>query len=182
MTNPPNPRQAALPAHLVQIAYRVPDLDTACHEWATRVGAGPFLVRRHLPVVARHNGEPAVYDHSAAFGQWGPVMLELIELHECEPASMRDVLEHDAPGQVNHFACFVDDLDSASAALDEQGMPLTMALTSSSGMEVRFHDARHVVGGVLELYEGNEHLRAFYSTVASLADGWDGSDVVRPIG
>lgn len=181
MTNPPNPQQAALPAQLVQIAYRVRDLDAACRDWATRVGAGPFLVRRHLPVVARHNDQPAVYDHSAAFGQWGPVMLELIELHECEPASMREVLGHEAPGQVNHFACFVDDLDAASEALVEQGMPLTMALTSSSGMEVRFHDARHAVGGVLELYEGSEHLRAFYAKVAALADGWDGADVVRPI-
>ena len=179
MTNPANPAQPTLPARLVQIAYRVDDLEAACHEWAQRVGAGPFLVRRHLPVVARHNGEPAVYDHSAAFGQWGPVMLEIIQLHACEPASMREVLEHEQPGQVNHFACFVDDLEAASAALEEQGMPLTMSLTSSSGMEVRFHDARHVVGGVLELYVGSEHLRGFYDKVAALADGWDGSDVVR---
>ena len=139
----------------MQIAYRVPDLEAACHDWAQRVGAGPFLVRRHLPVTATHNGEPAVYDHSAAFGQWGPVMLEIIQLHECEPASMREVLEHEQPGQVNHFACFVDDLEAASAALEEQGMPLTMALTSSSGMVVHFHDARHVVGGILELYVGH---------------------------
>ena len=181
MPNPANPGQAALPARLVQIAYRVDDLEAACHDWAQRVGAGPFLVRRHLPVVATHNGEPAVYDHSAAFGQWGPVMLEIIQLHECEPASMREVLEHEQSGQVNHFACFVDDLEAASAALVEQGMPLTMSLVSSSGMEVHFHDARHVVGGILELYVGNEHLRGFYDKVAALADGWDGSDVVRYI-
>jgi hypothetical protein len=179
MPNPANPQQPALPARLVQIAYRVDDLESACHEWAQRVGAGPFLVRPHLPVVATHDGRPAVYDHSAAFGQWGPVMLELIEVHECEPAAMREVLTHDQAGQPNHFACFVDDLESASAALIEQGMPLTMALTSSSGMEVRFHDARHVVGGVLELYVGTPHLRGFYDKVAALADGWDGSDVVR---
>lgn len=179
MANPANPGQGSLPAALVQIAYRVDDLETACHEWAQRVGAGPFLVRRHLAVEARHNGEAAIYDHSAAFGQWGPVMLELIVLHECEPASMREVLEHERPGTVNHFACFVDDLDSASAALIEQGMPLTMSLTTSSGMEVHFHDARDTIGGILELYVGTEHLRGFYDKVASLADGWDGSDVVR---
>lgn len=179
MPNPANPQQAALPARLVQIAYRVDDLEAACHEWAQRVGAGPFLVRPHLAVTATHDGQPAVYDHSAAFGQWGPVMLELIQLHECEPASMREVLEHDRSGAPNHFACFVDDLEAASAALIEQGMPLTMSLVSSSGMEVRFHDARHVVGGVLELYVGTPHLQGFYDKVASMADGWDGSDVVR---
>ncbi len=181
MPNPANPLTARLPSRLVQIAYRVADLEAACHEWAQKVGAGPFLVRHHLPVIATHNGEPAVYDHSAAFGQWGPVMLEIIQLHECEPASMREVLEHEQPGQVNHYACFVDDLETASAALVNQGMPLTMSLTSSSGMEVRFHDARHVVGGILEIYVGNEHLRGFYDKVADLADGWDGSDVIRYI-
>lgn len=179
MSNPANPQQAALPAALVQIAYRVDDLEAACHEWARRVGAGPFLVREHLPVTATHNGEPAVYDHSAAFGQWGPVMLELVQLHACEPTSMREVFEHDGPGQVNHFACFVDDLDAASAALEEQGFPLVMDLTSSSGMSVRFHDARELVGGILELYVGTEHLRAHYDRVADLARDWDGSDVVR---
>jgi hypothetical protein len=179
MSNPANPLQAALPAQFVQIAYRVDDLEAACRQWAQLVGAGPFLVRHHLPVVARHDGGPAVYDHSAAFGQWGPVMLELIQVHECEPASMREVLEHDRPGQVNHFACWVDDLEAASDALVEQGMPLTMALTSSSGMEVRFHDARHVVGGILEIYVGTEHLRDFYARVASQAVDWDGSDIVR---
>ncbi len=179
MPSTDQPRHDALPSRLVQIAYRVPDLEAACHAWAANVGAGPFLCRRHLPVTATHDGEPAIYDHSAAFGQWGPVMLELIELHECEPAAMRDVLEHDRGGQPNHFACFVDDLDGASAALEQQGMPLTMALTSSSGMRVHFHDARHAVGGVLELYVGTPHLQGFYDKVATLADGWDGSDVVR---
>ena len=134
MPNAANPQQANLPAKLVQIAYRVDDLEAACHDWAQKVVAGPFLVRHHLPVIATHNGEPAIYDHSAAFGQWGPVMLEIIQIHECEPASMREVLEHEEPGQINHYACFVDDLNSASAALISQGIPLTMSLTSSSGM------------------------------------------------
>jgi hypothetical protein len=179
MPNPANPTQPTLPSRLVQIAYRVDDLEAACHAWARNVGAGPFLVRRHLPVEATHDGQPAVYDHSAAFGQWGPVMLELIELHECEPASMRAVLEHDQAGQPNHFACFVPDLEAASAALEEQGVPLTMALTSSSGMTVHFHDARHVVGAILELYVASDHLQGFYDTVAANAVGWDGTDVIR---
>jgi len=177
--NPSNPAQPTLPSRLVQIAYRVDDLEAACHEWAEKVGAGPFLVRSHLPVTAVHDGHPAVYDHSAAFGQWGPVMLELVQLHACEPAAMRAVIEHEQPGQVNHYACFVDDLEAASAALEAQGFPLTMQITSSSGMTVNYHDARALIGAVLELYVGTEHLRAHYDRVAELARDWDGTDVVR---
>jgi hypothetical protein len=86
------------------------------------------------------------------------------------------------PGQFVQIAYRVDDLEASSATLVEQGMPLTMALTSSSGMEVRFHDARHVVGGILEIYVGTEHLRDFYGQVSAQAVGWDGSDVVRYMG
>jgi hypothetical protein len=171
--------QAVLPSALVQIAYRVTDLEAACREWATKAGAGPFLVRRNMNVTATHQGEPAVYDHSTAFGQWGPLMLELVELHACEPASMRDVIAHEQIGQVNHFACFVDDLEASSAALISQGCPLTMVVTTSSGMPVHYHDARSVVGAVLELYVGTDHLRALYTKVADLAVDWDGTDPVR---
>ncbi|MSZ57477.1 MAG: hypothetical protein F2697_03000, partial [Actinobacteria bacterium] len=58
---------SALPTELVQIAFTVPDLEAACREWAERVGAGPFLIRQHMQVNATHDGEPAIYDHSAAF-------------------------------------------------------------------------------------------------------------------
>jgi hypothetical protein len=170
---------SALPTELVQIAYTVPDLEAACHEWAERVGAGPFLVRRHMEIVATHDGQPAIYDHSAAFGQWGPVMLELVELHECEPTSMNEVFRHSASNQVNHYAFFVDDLEASSAALQAQGFPLTMELVSSSGMQVHFLDARSTIGGLLELYVGTPHLRAHYDMVAALAEGWDGTDVIR---
>ena len=60
MPNPPNPRQSLLPAEFVQIAYRVDDLEAACHEWAAKVGAGPFLIRHHLPVIARQIGRAHV--------------------------------------------------------------------------------------------------------------------------
>ncbi len=170
---------AALPGQLVQVAYRVPDLTAACHQWATTMGAGPFVVREHMDVKASHHGRPAVYDHSAAFGQWGPVMLELITVHRCEPEPMRAVIEHEQPGQLNHVACFVDDLAASSAALEAVGMPLVMSLVTSSGMDVNFHDGREVMGGLVELYVGTEHLRGFYDRIAALADGWDGTDVVR---
>ena len=150
---------SALPTELVQIAYTVPDLEAACREWAVRVGAGPFLIRSHLQVVATHNGEPAIYDHSAAFGQWGPLMLELVQLHECSPAPLNEAFRHSAPNEVNHYAYFVEDLEASTAALEEQGFPLMMEL--------------------IEIYVGNEHLRAHYARVAALAEGWDGSDPVR---
>ena len=170
---------SALPTELVQIAFTVPDLEAACREWAERVGPGPFLIRQHMQVNATHDGEPAIYDHSAAFGQWGPLMLELVELHECSPAPLNDAFRHSAPNAVNHYAYFVEDLAASSAALQEQGFPLMMELVSSSGMQVHFLDGRSTIGGLIEIYEGSEHIRAHYAKVAELARDWDGSDPVR---
>lgn len=179
MTTSANPQQSLLPSVLIQVAFRVENLEAACLEWASKVGAGPFLIRQHMKVQAKHNGQPAIYDHSAAFGQWGTLMLELIEVHECEPAGMKAVMEHDSLGQVNHFACYAEDLEATSAALEAAGFPLAMDLVSSSGMPVRYHDARALIGAVLEVYAPTEHIVEHYANVAALSVGWDGSDVIR---
>lgn len=172
-----------LPSRLVQIAYRVNDLESGCQAWADAVGAGPFLVREHLQVSAMHRGEPAIYDHSAAFGQWGNLMLELIVVHQSAPPALAEIVLHDNGnlGVINHLACFVDDVEIASAHLQSQGMPLAMTLTTSSGMNVHFLDARQQVGALLELYAANEHLLAHYQRVADLAKGWDGTNLMRPM-
>ena len=167
MSNPPIPGISALPRELVQIAYTVPDLEAACQEWAEKVGAGPFLVRRHMEVQASHDGQPAVYDHSAAFGQWGPVMLEIIQLHECEPASMREVLEHEGPGQVNHFACFVDDLEDLGArAVEAAGFAVAGA---SVGHDVREEGPRrdHRPARALDAVQGHVKLCSVAHRVGS---------------
>jgi hypothetical protein len=54
-----------------------------------------------------------------------------------------------------------------------------MDLRTSSGMPVRFHDARSTLGHLVELYEPTDHLLAHYRLVADLAVGWDGVDPVR---
>jgi hypothetical protein len=167
------------PTRLVQLAYRVPDLEAGCRAWARNLGVGPFLVRRNMLVKTTHRGAAAAYDHSAAFGQWGPVMLELIEVHECFPDTLRDVIEHDSVGQLHHAACFVEDLDATSGQLQADGVELVMEVESSTGIRTHFLDTRATSGCLLELYSPTPHLQALYDKVAALAVGWDGRDPVR---
>jgi Glyoxalase/Bleomycin resistance protein/Dioxygenase superfamily len=173
--------QSIAPSRLVQLAYRVQDIETAARHWATTFGVGPFLLRRSMQVTTTHRGQPAAYDHSAAFGQWGPVMVELIEVHRCFPPSLAEIVEHDVMGQLHHLACFVDDLDATSTSLQARGLPLAMEVVSTSGIRTHFLDARSENGCLLELYTPNEHLQALYDKVRDLAVGWDGSDPVRVI-
>lgn len=165
----------------VQIAYAVPDATAAAERWAAETGAGPFLLRRHIPVVdVVHRGRPAEFDHTSAYGQWGTVMVELIEDHGAGPSVVRDVY---LPGEsgLHHLAFIVDDLEDALRGLTAAGHEVAMSARTPGGVEFHFVDTTATHGHMLELYPRSERLLAFYARVADAACGWDGSDPVRAI-
>ena len=163
----------------VQIAYAVADVRSAARSWAAHLGAGPFFVREHIAledVVVR--GRPGTFDHSSAYGQWGAVMVELVEDHGDGPSPVRDMFPRDGSG-LHHLAFFVENLDVAVADLLTEGHELAMSARTASGLVFCFVDTRATPGHMVELYEPTSSLRGFYSTVGAAADGWDGGDPVR---
>jgi len=122
---------------IVQIAYIVPDVRAAAQQWVDRVGAGPFFVFDHFELTASHRGEAAVLDHSPAFGQWGDVQVELIQLHELEPAPFREAFGGGKIG-LHHMTWFPDDLDAEGARLEELGWPCVLDMTGHTGTRALF--------------------------------------------
>lgn len=164
----------------VQVAYAVPDARRAAVRWAGELGAGPFFLRSHIPLTdVCYRGGPGHFDHSSAYGQWGEVMVELVQDHGDGPSVVRERFTVDQSG-LHHLAFIVDDLDATTAALGEQGYELAMSARAST---TRFHflDAVADLGHMLELYQGSDHLRGFYAMVRDAAVGWDGADPVRDI-
>ncbi len=162
----------------VQIAYAVNDAEEAAHRWARDFGAGPFFLARHIPVSdVVHRGEPSEFDHSSAYGQWGSIMVELVQDHGTGPSAVRDLY---APGEtgLHHMAYLVDDLDQATTALGDAGFELAQS-ARAGGTRFNFIDAVATMGHFLELYEPRPALVGFYDHVAEAAQGWDGSDPVR---
>ena len=52
------------------VGFHVPDLRAAIDTWVTVHGAGPFFVNEHVAYdECTSSGTPAVWDHSAGFGQ-----------------------------------------------------------------------------------------------------------------
>lgn len=168
---PPGPGPGPL-GRPVQIAYAVGDVRAAAARWAVTTGAGPFVVADHIAVSSsRVHGAGASFDHSSAYGQWGPLMVELVAEHT--PPIV-------APGSgVHHVAFIVESLASAMTWCEDQGWPEVLWAATATGQEFAFMDARAVLGHLVELYEPSDRLVAFYAAVAALADGWDGSDPVR---
>ena len=175
---------AALAAPLgtaVQIAYAVPDAEEAAARWAAELGAGPFFFRPHIElfdVVIR--GRPGRFDHSSAYGQWGSIMVELVQDHGDGPSPVRDLFGADESGP-HHLAFFVDDPDTVIDGLARQGHALAMSARTAAGVEFHFVDTVATLGHMIELYRPTDRLREFYAMVAEAALGWDGSNPVRPI-
>jgi hypothetical protein len=156
----------------VQVAYGVSDVAATAARFSRATGAGPFLLIEHIALrSARLAGRDGAFDHSSAYGQWGPLMVELVEEHT--PPLV-------PPGSgVHHMAFMVPSLDDAAAWCAGRGWPELLRAETAGGQAFAFHDARHELGHLVELYEPDDRLLGFYRAVAAAADGWDGSDPVR---
>jgi hypothetical protein len=163
---------------IVQIAYAVEDVRAAARSFAERVGAGPFFVRHHdLPRHVDHRGEPARFDHSSAYGQWGAMQIELVQVHSAEPVSLADIVQRTSG--IHHVAMFVDSIDEEQRRLTELGWPPVMTAETASGLRYAFHDARAHLGHLLEVYEPSPAVLRLYAMVATAAQGWTGDEPVR---
>ena len=162
---------------IVQVAYAVDDVEAAARQFARRIRAGPFFVRRHIELaVASHRGAPATFDHSSAYGQWGAVQVELVHVHVAEPAALADVV---LSSGVHHVAWFVADVEAEQSRLEALGWPEVLNAETAGGLRFAFHDARAELGHLVEIYEPAERLVGFYAAVAAAAAGWDGADPIR---
>ena len=151
---------------LHHIAYWTDDLDAAMTQATELLGVGPFRVIEHVDLGEfLFRGEPATLDHSAAFAQWGPVLLELNIAHDVQPSELRDALGI-APGAISHTSWWTTDLADEREHLEASGCAL---LTSSVGGAV----ADWFAGGSLfahpiEIHQPTPPVRGMW---ASLTEG-----------
>jgi len=161
------------------IGFHVPDLPSAIGTWVTVTGAGPFFLLEHVAYDESTScGTPVVYAHSSAFGQWGPVPVELQEVHDLRPASLARALTGDGRSTVTHVGVTADDPAAESARLESLGFGLVMWARLGE-VEFFWHDATETFGYCIEVITAKPELDAFWETVADGARDWDGRDPVR---
>ncbi|SVC58497.1 uncharacterized protein METZ01_LOCUS311351, partial [marine metagenome] len=89
---------------VVQIAYFVNDSVVKAQKMAAQHGAGPFFLIEKIELAwGVHRGKEQKFLHTSAFGQWGNVMLELVQQDLEGPSPFRDMY---APGEegIHHMA------------------------------------------------------------------------------
>jgi catechol 2,3-dioxygenase-like lactoylglutathione lyase family enzyme len=162
------------------LGYVVDDLERAAGELAAATGAGPFLMIEHVPLAeATYRGAPARYDHSTAFAQWGPIIVEISQIHDAQPAGLRDFFSAGRHPAIGHVAWLVDDLEAESERLSAAGLPVVHS-GSSGPVRANWHDGGPVFGHPIEVHRSGPELLGFYAAIAAAARNWDGSRPLRP--
>jgi methylmalonyl-CoA/ethylmalonyl-CoA epimerase len=163
-------------------AYVVEDIEATVNRLVDRLGAGPFFLIENVPlenVLSR--GEPAKFVHNSAFGSCGAAAIELMEAISVAPERVEQGFSGPRP-RIQHIAYAVPQAEVAGvrSSLDERGLP--EYLSSQLGdAETTLHDASAVLGHDIEIHAENEGLRGFFAMVRDAAEGWGGSDPLRPV-
>ena len=162
----------------VQIAYAVSDIYKGIDKWISDFGAGPFFIAEHIPIKnVIYRGHPSELDITVAYGQWGEIMIELVQDNGEGPSIIRDLYPPQKSG-LHHLAYFVNDMDLVSAKLVEEGYVLAMSGQAGEN-RFQFFDAISEMGHFLEIYEPIESLKSLYERVRIASINWDGSDPLR---
>jgi hypothetical protein len=167
---------------LHHLGYWVDDLDAAVEHAAHTLGLGPFLVHRNIRFSSftladgTEITDPAYLDHSAAFAAWGPIVLELGQVHAIDPKLAAGYgLGNTGTG---HVSWVVPELAAESARLEHLGCRLIH--TASLGeVEVAWHEGGPLFPHPIEVHRAGAPILGMHPRLSELADGWDGRDRQR---
>jgi hypothetical protein len=170
-----------LPRPIRHVGFNVPDLPAAIDTWVSAYGAGPFYVNEHVAYdESTSNGTPVAWDHSAGFGQWGTMPVELQQTHELRPAELVRPFTAEGRTAINHVGITAEDPGAESARLKSLGFSLCMHARLGE-VEFFWHDATEAFGYCLEVITAGPGLDAFFDTVAHGAREWDGREALRTL-
>ena len=162
------------------VCYVVDDIPKAVDQWVETTGAGPFFhLGEHVEFEETLlEGEPCVFDHASAIGKWGPIFLELMQLHEVTPELEPRLYTGGAGGSnIAHIAYIVDDPAAESERLEAGAMPKFLYLRQGP-IQISLHDAP-LLGHAIEVHENTDEIKGLFALFAAHAEGWDGSEPLR---
>jgi methylmalonyl-CoA/ethylmalonyl-CoA epimerase len=163
-------------------AYVVEDIEATVNRLVDQLGAGPFFLIEGVPlenVLSR--GEPAEFVHNSAFGSCGGGAIELIEAVSLAPERVDKRFSGRRPG-IHHIGYAVPPTEVADlrSSLDERGLPQYLSAQLGE-VDTTLHDASTTLGHDIEIHVDSEGLRDFFEMVKGAAQGWDGSEPLRPV-
>lgn len=165
---------------IVHVGHSVANLERAVDFLVRSFGAGPFfhMPDIRIPQLDDADGRPVVWEHSAAFGAWGGVVVELQQVDKLEPAGAFGATYERSTG-FNHVAYAVDDLGAEDARLQELGFDVLFKAVNGPHHS-NLYDAP-LLGHTIEVHQAFPLFFEFHASIVQAAEGWDGSEALRPV-
>ena len=169
-----------VPTRFCQAAWVVPDLYAAIERWVEVSRVGPFFVNTDVKLEQpRYRGQPTSIPVRIGLAQAGSIQIELIEQMDDTPSVYRDSVPFGQEG-FHHMAAFVDDVDAEIERYVAGGSAL--AYDGYFGdVRLGYLDTRKHLGFMVELFNHQPGMDAFFALIAAEAERWDGSDPIRDI-
>lgn len=162
------------------ISYVVSDIEKAANYWSSTLGAGPFYIIENINFdKVTHYDKPCTFDHSAAFGNFGSIIIELQQMHNIAPQSLKELLIPGPLPVINHVAYISPEPEEDSAMLAAKGFELFL-YAKFGEVEVRFHNTREILGQPIEIHRKCKFIDDFFNHIARAARDWDGKNILRP--
>jgi hypothetical protein len=165
---------------IMQQGYIVEDVAATARQWAERLGVGPFYILDRIAMDQYYyRGVRTEVGLRLGFGYWGSIQIELIR-----PLSKTDTLYsralRETPGQLNHCASVVEDLDALIASHKLQGCVIQSG-QMPTGLKFAYLENYLPGGHHLELVQATDGALMAYAGMEKIAQRWDGKNPLRPM-
>ncbi len=165
-----------------QLAWVVPDLEAAVHNWVRTTGAGPFFVFDALHFDdANYRGTPMdIAPCRAAIGQYGDMQIELIRPSDDSPGIWGDVGPRDRT-HFHHTGLYCQRLRGRTRRLCRRRHAVAFE-GLMMGAKTCYIDTVPTLGFMTELITANPVAEQVFAAFRAASQGWDGTDPIRTLG
>lgn len=146
------------------------------------LGIGPFAHAPHITFASfempNRTGEIA-FDHSSAFAAWGPVVVEISQVHAIDD-ELAEAYGVRSRG-VSHVSWLAPDLAAERARLRAAGCELIN--TARTGpVSVEWLTGGDLFDHPIEVHLDSEFMRGMHARLVARANDWDGDGIFVPMG
>ena len=148
-------------------------------KWSKTLNVGPFFVIEHAEQDCLYRGQPSKLEMAVGMVQSGPINIEFVQQLNDTPSVYRDIYQPGEEG-FHHVSMFTDNYDEEIERY--QSLGYEVGLEGDMGVyRYCYVDTFSVLGFMVELVEDKPAIQATYKKVRDAAEGWDGTDLIRPL-
>jgi methylmalonyl-CoA/ethylmalonyl-CoA epimerase len=164
---------------VMQNAFVVEDLEASIHQWASKLGVGPFYVFEHVQFSEiLFRGKPAQIDMTGAIAYWGDLQIELVIQHNDTPSIYREFRQRGLRG-MQHMGVMTDDLDAHLERLKPLDIaPVQRGQVAGGGPRFAYINSDFSPGTMIELIEAGDSILGFFKTIQEASRKWDGRNPI----